>query len=113
MPKLLNTVRDAGSGRVAQTLKGEIERLGAAVLPLHQAIGQGGMVDDSPLAVTVLHLADRGDSIRARLGVLFSEIVGGCSCGDDPFTENVYCLLQVSIDKATAEAEFSVIPDGD
>ena len=111
MSKLPGTVRALEFGLAAQTLKGEIERLGAGVLPLHQAVGQGGMVDDRQFAVTVLHVADHGGSIRAKLGVFFDEIVGGCSCGDDPFTENVYCVLRVSIDKASAEAEFAVIPE--
>ena len=46
--------------------------------------------------------------IQAKVGVFFNEIIGGCSCGDDPLSENAYCELQVSIDKVTAEAEFSV-----
>jgi hypothetical protein len=54
---------------------------------------------------------EHGDWICARVGIFFNEVVGGCSCGDDPLSVNAYCKIQVSIDRASAEAEFAVIPE--
>jgi len=39
------------------------------------------------------------------------EIVAGCSCGDDPQSQNAYCAMRVRIDKTTAAAAFAVIDD--
>jgi hypothetical protein len=39
-----------------------------------------------------------------HVGVFFREIVGGCSCGDEPFAADGYCEIELRIDKETAEA---------
>jgi hypothetical protein len=41
--------------------------------------------------------------------VFFTEVVGGCSCGDEPFEQPVYCELGVTIDRQSGEAVFNVI----
>ena len=58
-----------------------------------------------------LEVREHGDWICARVGIFFNEVVGGCSCGDDPLSVNAYCQIQVSIDRASAEAEFAVIAE--
>jgi hypothetical protein len=58
----------------------------------------------------LLHAADDPNSIRAKVGIFFDEILGGCSCGEEPASLQSYCELLVRIDKATAEAQFSVLP---
>lgn len=95
----------------ARTLKADIEMLTTDVLPLDKGVTQGGMVDDSQITATVLHVSDDSQSILARVGVFFTEIVGGCSCGDDPQPSNAYCELLVSIDKKSAQAGFEVISE--
>ncbi len=96
-------------GLFAQRLKSALEHLPPGTLPLAQATTQGGRVDDSDISVTVVALRDDGDFIRARVMVFFSEVVGGCSCGDDPLASNAQGEFEVSIDRRTADAEFSVI----
>ncbi len=92
-----------------QALKQELQGLPAGSLPLEQAACRGGIVDDSDLSVTVIEAADDGGFIRVRAGIFFTEIVGGCSCGDDPIRENAYCEILVRIDNTTAAAEFEAI----
>ncbi len=93
----------------AARLKTAITQLPPGSLPLQQATTQGGLVDDSQIAVTVLG-SQRGDNeIVARVGVFFEEVVGGCNCHDDPVSVNGYCTLQVRIDANTGEAKFLLI----
>ena len=111
MPKLTNSLRDWPSAAFTQTLKNEIAKLESGTLPLDKGVSQGGYVDDSNLATTVLHIADDERAIHARVGIFFIEIVGSCGCGGEPMPQNAYCEMQISIDKASAEAQFTVIPD--
>ncbi len=94
-----------------QALKHELEHLAAGALPLERGTSRGGFVDDSDISVSVTSTTDDEHSIQAEVGVFFTEIITGCSCGDDPMRENAYCEIQVSIDKSTGEAEFSIIQD--
>lgn len=81
-----------------------------ADLPLHKGVAQGGMVDAGNMDLTVTKAVDRGDRIQVWCGVFFTEIVGGCSCGDDPAAQHAYCEMEILIDKATAMAELRVRP---
>ena len=83
--------------------------LGAEVLPLQAATLHGGQVDGCDIAVTVIDSRESGQAIQARVGVFFTELIGGCSCGDDPHTVPAYCVLQVTIDKQTGDAGFEVV----
>ena len=111
MYKLSKALAYSGADSLAQALKRAIESLEPGTLPLAQATTQGGHVDDSQVSATILSVAETERSIEARAGVFFHEIVGGCSCGDPPVSENASCEIRVSIDKATGEAEFVVCPD--
>ena len=111
MTKFTAALSHWGCDSFAQTLKSEVERLTMGSLPLEKATTQGGHVDDSNISITVIDVAEQDHLIRAKVGVFFSEIVGGCSCGDEPVVENVYCEMVVSIDKETAEAELSLISE--
>ncbi len=110
MPKLPDSLRDWNSPGFADTLRNEIEGLKPGTLPLLMGVSQGGVPDDRDIKAMVLSSAQTQDCIQARVGIFFSEILAGCSCGDDPMALNAYCELQVSIDKATAEVEFAVLP---
>ncbi len=111
MPDLPNSLRDWQSDAFAQTLKIEIEDLKSGALPLQNGLSQGGIVDDSDISVSVINFNDDEDTVQAKVGVFFTEIVAGCSCGDGPMSLNAYCQMLVSIDKTTSEAAFTVIPD--
>ena len=112
MIALPNALRAWGSEAFAATLKAELEALNATDLPLDAAATPGCHVDDKPVNVTVIRVDEDAQSIRARVGAFFSEIVASCGCGDDPFEQYAYCELDIVIDKATAQALFSVIQQG-
>lgn len=74
-------------------------------LPLARAT-RTGYVEDSHLTLNVIRVAAEGPAIHARIGVFFHEILAGCSCGDDPLVEPVYCELDLAIDRETARVTF-------
>ncbi len=105
---LANSLRAWETDAFASTLKADILGLGAGVLPLHEAAA-GGCVDEGDIEITVLGTTDNATEIHVNVGVFFAEIIGGCSCGDEPSTSNAYCELRVSIDKVNGLARFAVI----
>ena len=109
MPELLDAMQQSRPGVIERALKHELENLPAGTLPLEKCTNRGGFVDDSDLGVTILGVTDDEDSIQAKVGIFYKEIVGGCSCGDEPMVNNAYCELQVVIDKSTARAEIVVL----
>lgn len=99
------------SSDLAKDLCSTLKALPSGILPLQAGCSQGGMVDDRDIAATVLDLQQTADHLLARVGVFFTEIVGGCNCNEDPIEVNAYCLLEVRIDRATGEARFTVASD--
>ncbi len=91
------------------TLKKELEALPSGSLPLHLGTQRGGQADDQSISVLVNTVKEQDDTIDIHFGVFFYEIMGGCSCGDEPPSENTYCEMLLSIDKRTAEASFNVL----
>lgn len=67
-------------------------------LPLHHGCLQGGWVDDSDLSLSMLGNSFEGDRAVVRVGVFFSEVVGGCNCHDDPVNNNAYAVVEVRLD---------------
>jgi len=105
-------LRAWNSETFAQVLKDGIEGMDLEHLPLHEGCTQGGLVGDSKLTATVFEGVDEGSAIRAEVGIFFTELVAGCSCGDEPDAVNTYCRFRICIiDKASAAAEIHVIPD--
>lgn len=109
MTQLTQSLASWGTNSFSKTLKEEIEALESGALPLEKGTNRGGPVDDNDLSVTLLHTADNDAYIEAKIGVFFYEISAGGACGDAPLKENAYCVILVSIDKTTAEAEFTVV----
>lgn len=109
MTKLSNSLRDWQTDAFNNTLQSELEALRGDVLPLAEVIGEGNTVLDSDLGVTVIAVEDGEGVIQAHVGVYFAEIVSCCSCGESSPIEEAYCEMRVIIDKATAEASFTVI----
>ena len=110
MIDLPDSLRAWGTDAFASALKREIEALPPDTLPLDGATAHGGRVDDEPVVATVIGAADAGAHLEARVGVFFAEVIAGCSCGDEPFTQPGYCELAVRIDRATGAAGFALVP---
>jgi len=109
MPILLDILQQSQSGWFKKALKRELENLPAGTLPLEQGTSRGGFVDDNEISVSVINATQNENSIQAKVGVFFTEIIAGCSCGDEPIAENAYCEMLICIDNTTSEAEFIVI----
>jgi hypothetical protein len=99
-------VDSSDEGAVARALKTWIEGLEPGSLPLARGAVRGGLVDDTAIAVTILSTEAGDGFVEARVGVFFTEVVGGCSCGDEPAAEHAYCELRVRIDRQSGEARF-------
>jgi hypothetical protein len=111
MPALVDLPGGCDAGSLSQLIKGEIESLPPGALPLEKALTRGGRVEADGITATVISLAEGESWIRARIGIFFDEIVGGCSCGDEPFSHNVFCEMQVDVDRETGEAAFTLIEE--
>lgn len=111
MLKFPDALHDWTSKSFRQTLKSEIEKLKSGTLPLEKGITQGGLVDDSNITATILSTSDNPSMINAKVGVFFTEIVGGCNCNDDPIEINAYCEIIITIDKITTEAKIVATSD--
>lgn len=93
-------------------VKQEIEALPIDRLPLQRLVAQGSYALDDGRSVMVLSVRDGGEAILVTLGILFTSLIAGCSCADDPTpveAVNEYCQLQLSLDKQTGMAEISVL----
>jgi hypothetical protein len=111
MSRLPRSLIAWGTPAFVSILKSELEALPAGSLPLDDATTQGGRVDGEGITVTVLQAADAGDAIHARVKVFFTEVVGGCSCGDEPMRIPAHCALRVEITKADAALRCVPLPE--
>lgn len=111
MPKLIESLRAWNSDQFPNTLKHELENMEAGTLPLMMGVSQGGIPDDKTISVSLLKVKEHPTSIQADVSVFFTEILAGCSCGDEPMSMNGYCEMQVRVDKTTADAEFKILTD--
>ena len=102
--KLPDSLRDWDNGEFSSSFKREIQGLPPGTLPLQSRGMQNGLVDDSDLSLILLQTMETEEMFKVRTGVFFSEVIGGCSCGDEPAAENAYCEIWVCIHKTTAEA---------
>jgi hypothetical protein len=114
MIRLSRSLAACGTPALRDTLKQEIEALGAGDLPLQEGLSAGSYALDRDLRVMILALAEEPATIRVRAGVFFSSIIAGCSCADDPTPideQTEYCEVRIDIDRATGETTVALWPD--
>jgi len=114
MIRLDQSLRAWGGADFGATLKREVEKLGAELLPLQQGLSYSNYVTESPITVMVHRVAEMEKVIRIRAGIFYHGIIGGCSCADDPTPvgeNNEYCEVQIDIDKATAISAVMLITE--
>lgn len=116
---MLRLARSAAAGNRPDfnaTLARELEALGPqhpALQPLLQAgLSQTSTVADDTVTISILGVDEDEGQIRARIGVLYSGVIAGCSCADDPtpvdsLTER--CELLLDLDCATGSARLSLL----
>ena len=90
-----------------------LRRLPNGALPLQAACTQGGIVDDRSLGISLLGSHATPTHVVARIGVFFAELVGGCSCHDDPAASPAYAELRVEIARADGRAAIAVVSEAD
>jgi len=101
----------ADGDALAACLRSALGALPSGSLPLQAGCEQGGLVDDSECSISVLGLSRARGKTVARVGVFFTEIVGGCNCHDDPVRANAYCLLEVVVRHADGQTRISPVED--
>lgn len=114
MIRLPESVKAWGSPDFNKVLKGEIERLDPALLPLQQGLTFSSHALDGEFSVMIISVAGQPGFIRARVGVFFTGILGGCNCADDPTPvepQNEYCEAILVIDRTTAETSATLAVD--
>ncbi len=103
------TLKSWGTDSFSTELLNDIMLLKTGVMPLQQCLTQGDMASEHPTNVSLLSCHDSEENIVAKLAVFFTEIISGCSCGDDPGIINGYCEMQLTINKQSGEGVFQVI----
>lgn len=101
-----------GTPQFEAVLKRELEELPVGQLPLQQGLAVGSYVLDEKRGVLILSVVDGGDLIRARVGVLYSGVIAGCSCADDPTpveATNEYCELWLTLDKHSGVGDVNLV----
>ena len=96
---------------LAECLQQVLRSLPPEALPLREACLHGGMIDASALTLSVLEVARTADGMEARLGVFFTERVGGCSCHDVPVETAAYAEIALAVQTTTGEFRLRYLGD--
>jgi hypothetical protein len=104
----------AGWGTPAfnETFKQEVAQLGASALPLQEGLALSSHVADSPFSVMVISATEGPVSIHVKAGIVYSGIIAGCSCADDPTPiseQTEYCEVMFEINKLTADTTAALV----
>jgi hypothetical protein len=114
MIRLTKSLNAWGTPAFLETLKREIEDLGAGHLPLQQGLSAGSYAIDRGLQAMILRVSAGTATIRVQAGLFYSGIIAGCSCADDPTPveeHTEYCEVQLDIDKTTSETTVALVTD--
>ena len=114
MIRLARALNAWGTPDFRETLRKEIEQMGAERLPLQQGLSMGSAAIADGLQVMIISAAEREGFIRARAGVFYKGVIAGCSCADDPTPpgeHSEYCEVQLDIDSRTAETRVTLVED--
>ena len=102
------------SNHFKEVLGQEIQSLGIAQLPLQQGLRYSSMVAEKTIRAMVLSVVEVDDAIKVKAAVLFSGVVAGCSCADDPTPIELIpeqCELVFVIDKETSKTRVWLVDD--
>ncbi|TCS68787.1 hypothetical protein EDC61_1232 [Sulfuritortus calidifontis] len=114
MIRLSQALAAWGTETFRHALKQEIEALDARLLPLQQGLTRGSHALEGRHEAVPLGAADLGEKLQAKVGLFYASVIAGCSCADDPTPvgeETEYCVLQLDIDKRTAETTVSLLAE--
>ena len=109
IPRLRECIKLEDARDFKHCLVSAIKALPPGSLPLQACCEQGGIADDRRISVSLLDMQRDHERISARVGVFFTEVIGGCNCHDDPLEANRYCVLKVLITRPHGDIEFAVL----
>jgi len=112
MIRLINTLNAWGTTGFEGVLKGEVEQLDVDQLPLQQGLSASSHVTDSQRKVLIFSVADEEEFIHIKAAIIYSGIIAGCNCADDPTPvdeQNEYCEVRIEINKKTAETTVALL----
>lgn len=114
MIRLREALNVLGTRDFKEVLRKEIEHLDAGLLPLQQGLAKSSQVGDRDFSVMILGIAQDAGVVHVTAGILYSGIIAGCSCADDPTPvteQSEYCEIRFDIDRQTAETTVTLLPD--
>jgi len=114
MIRLTKALNAWGTPDFEGVLKEEIAQMDAEQLPLQQGLSTGSHVVGGKHNAMIIGVSEAAGFIRVKAGIFYSGIIGGCSCADDPTPvneENEYCVVQLDINKQTAETTVALLVD--
>ena len=114
MLRLAETLHAWGSSSFEVVFKQEVEKLDGQHLPLQQGLAASSHVSDRPIQVMILGVEEEPEYIRVRAGIFYTGVIAGCNCADDPSPldeQNEYCVVQVDIDRTSAESTVRLLKD--
>ena len=114
MIRLPESLAAWGSPSFEARFKQEAQQLDANCLPLQQGLSYSSVVADSGFSVRVIAAREEAGILRVHAGVLYSGIIAGCSCTDDPTPmseQTEYCEILFEIDKKNAETTVQLLPE--
>ncbi len=95
-------------------VKRDIELLSVTELPLQQGLTTGSYALDRDIEAMILNSWESETCIHVKAGIFYKSIIAGCSCSDDPTPideVNEHCEVQIDINKKTADAMITLLPD--
>ncbi len=114
MIRLTESLNAWGTPEFEDILKKETEQLDAGQLPLQQGLSTGSYAIADKLNVMIIGVSEEAGLIHVKAGIFYSGIIAGCGCADDPTPvneESEYCVVQLDIDKQTAETTIALLAE--
>lgn len=113
MIRLSKALAAWGTPEFNTALKRELEQLPLDALPLQAGLSASSYVlDNRNIQTMVIDAHEQAGRVRAKVGIFYSGILGGCACADDPTPVNEnseYCVVQFDIDRDTADTVATLV----
>ena len=110
-PAQCAALRDTGAASLGSVAVGSLSALSPERLPLNACCSRGGIPDSEDWSLSCLSTVRAGSTVTARLGLFFTEIVGGCNCHDDPSRFNDYQVVTAEIDCVSGSVRWTLNDD--
>lgn len=109
MVDLSNTRAAWGADNFSDVLKNEMRTIAPDLLPLYIESAQGGLMDFNDISISILSATENEKTLDLKVGLFYTELVGGCNCDDDPTPVNSWGTLEIIIERKTAATYFSLL----